>query len=54
MGGDIILSVEGVPVGQADDHEKIRNILIKKAAGAPFSMKILRSGTVVELTGKTP
>ena len=54
VGGDIILSVEGLPVGQADDHEKIRDILTKKAPGAPFSMKILRAGKIVELTGKTP
>ena len=54
VGGDIILSVEGVPVGQADDHEKIRDILTKKSPGAPFTMKILRSGKVLELTGKTP
>src|SRR6267142_5761689 len=54
VGGDIILSVEGLPVGQADDHEKIRDILSKKAPGAPFSMKILRAGKILDLTGKTP
>ena len=54
VGGDIILSVEGLPVGQADDHEKIRDILSKKSPGTSFTMKILRSGKIVELTGKTP
>jgi S1-C subfamily serine protease len=54
VGGDIILSVESVPVGQADDHDRIRDILTKKSPGVPFSMKILRSGKVVELTGKAP
>jgi hypothetical protein len=41
-------------VGKADDHERIRDILTKKPPGAPFSMKILRSGQILELTGKTP
>jgi S1-C subfamily serine protease len=54
VGGDIILSVEGVRVGEADDHDRIRDILTKKSPGAPFTMKILRSGKVMELTGKTP
>jgi len=54
VGGDIILSVEGVPVGKADDHERIRDILSKKPPGTVFSMKILRAGQILELTGKTP
>jgi serine protease Do len=54
VGGDIILSVEGVPVGKADDHERIRDILSKKPPGTAFSMKILRAGQILELTGKTP
>jgi len=54
VGGDIILSVEGVPVGQADDHDRIRDILTKKSPGAPFRVKILRSGKITELTGKAP
>ena len=54
VGGDIILSVEGVPVGQADNHERIRQLLSKRPPGAPFAMKILRSGQILELTGKTP
>jgi serine protease Do len=54
VGGDIILSVEGIPVGESDDHDRIRDILTKKSPGAPFSMKILRSGKVIELTGKAP
>ena len=54
VGGDIILSVEGVPVGQADDHDRIRDILTKKSPGAPFRVKILRSGKIIELTGKAP
>ena len=54
VGGDIILSVEGVPVGNAESHARIRDVLIRKPAGAPFTMKVLRAGKILELTGTTP
>ena len=54
VGGDIILSVEGVPVGKAEDHARIRDILIRKPAGTPFTMKVLRGGKILDLTGTTP
>jgi S1-C subfamily serine protease len=54
VGGDIILSVEGVPVGQGNDHDRIRDILTRKPPGAPFTMRILRAGQILELTGATP
>jgi len=51
VGGDIILSVEGIPVDSEDNIERIRNALVGVAAGGPFTMKVLRAGKVLELTG---
>ena len=53
VGGDIILSVDGVPIGPAGNVDRIRNDLSAKPAGFPFSMKVLRAGKIVELHGKT-
>ncbi len=50
VGGDIILSVEGIPVVSEDNIEKIRNMLAGMAPGAPFKMIVLRAGKVIELT----
>jgi serine protease Do len=54
VGGDIILSVDGITVVSEDNIEKIRNSLAAAPQGTPFTMKVLRAGKVVELTGKTP
>jgi len=51
VGGDIILSVEGIPVVSEDNIEKIRNTLVGIAPGGPFKMNVLRAGKVIELTG---
>jgi serine protease Do len=51
LGGDIILSIEGIPVVSEDNIEKIRNQLAGMAPGAPFKMSVLRAGKVIELTG---
>ena len=51
VGGDIILSVEGIPVGSEDNIEQIRNRLAGIAPGGAFKMSVLRAGKVVELTG---
>jgi serine protease Do len=53
VGGDVILSVEGMAVGSDDNVEKIRNRLSGAPAGTPFTMKVFRAGKIVELTGKT-
>jgi serine protease Do len=54
VGGDIILSVDGVPVVSEDNIEKIRNRLAGVAPGSPFKMSVLRAGKVIELTGTAP
>jgi len=51
VGGDIILSVEGIPVVSEENIEKIRNRLVGVAPGATFKMNVLRGGKVIELTG---
>jgi serine protease Do len=53
VGGDVILSVDGMPVGSEDNVEKIRRRLAAEPAGTPFKMKVLRAGKIVELVGKT-
>ena len=51
VGGDIILSVEGVSIDSEGSIEQIRNRLVGIAPGGAFKMSVLRSGKVVELTG---
>jgi serine protease Do len=51
VGGDIILSVEGIPVVSEDNIEAIRNKLAGTAPGRPFKMSVLRAGRILELTG---
>jgi serine protease Do len=53
VGGDIILSVDDVPVVSEDNIEKIRNRLAAMAPGSPFKMSVLRAGRIIELTGTT-
>jgi S1-C subfamily serine protease len=51
LGGDIILSVQGVPFTAAN-AQKIRDTLNQMAPGAPITVTILRAGDVLELTGR--
>lgn len=51
VGGDIILSVDGIPVVSEDNIEKIRNRLAGGPPGTPFKMSVLRAGKVIDLTG---
>jgi len=51
VGGDIILSVEDIPVVSEENIEKIRNRLAGATPGTPFKMNVLRAGKVIELTG---
>ncbi len=54
VGGDVILSVEDVPLGKAEDHERLRKLLEAKPAGAPYSMRVLRAGRILDLVGRLP
>ena len=51
LGGDIILSAEGIPVVSEENIEKIRNTLAAVPPGSPFKVNVLRAGKVLELTG---
>jgi serine protease Do len=53
VGGDIILSVDGIPVVSEDNIEKIRNRLAAAPPGTAFKVQVLRAGKVIELTGNT-
>jgi len=54
VGGDIILKVQGIPVSDAADHRRVRDILTDLPPGAQFTMTVLRLGQVIELTGRHP
>jgi S1-C subfamily serine protease len=54
LGGDIILSVEGIPAGPVANLMKIRSHMNTLKAGAPFKATVLRAGRVIELSGKMP
>jgi len=54
VGGDIILKVQGIPIGDAADHRRVRDILEALPPGREFSMTVLRLGQVIELKGRHP
>jgi len=54
LGGDIILTVEGVPAESAASMMKIRDHLATLKSGAPLTATVLRKGRVVELQGIVP
>ncbi len=54
VGGDIILKVQGVPVGEASEHRRVRDILESIPPGGEFTMTVLRLGQVIELKGRHP
>jgi S1-C subfamily serine protease len=53
LGGDIILSVEGVSAS-APNLPKIREGMSRLTSGASYKVTILRAGQVLDLTGKAP
>ena len=54
LGGDIILSVDGIAVVSEDNIEKIRNRLAGAPPGTPVKMSVLRAGRILELASTTP
>ncbi|MGA0611657.1 hypothetical protein [Caldimonas sp. KR1-144] len=53
LGGDIILAVEGIALGEPEAYERIRRRLMDvRAAGQSLRMQVLRAGRVVELSGQ--
>jgi S1-C subfamily serine protease len=53
LGGDVILSVEGISFSAAN-APKIRDQLNRLSPGAPFQFEILRAGQVLKMTGTVP
>ena len=51
LGGDIVLAVQGIPASAAN-MAGIRDALNQLGPGAPFTVRILRAGEVLELTGR--
>jgi S1-C subfamily serine protease len=54
VGGDIILSVQGIPVGGIRTYEQIRQALSALPSGATMRVTVLRAGQTLELTGTLP
>ena len=54
LGGDIILSVEGIPATSAANMVKVRDILAGLKPGSELKATILRTGRILELTGTVP
>jgi S1-C subfamily serine protease len=53
LGGDIILSIQGIPMS-VTNMGKIRDALGGLAPGGAFTVTVLRAGRVLELTGQVP
>jgi len=53
LGGDIILSIEGIKA-EAANLGKVRDLLASRPSGSPFKVTIFRAGKVVELAGRAP
>jgi S1-C subfamily serine protease len=54
VGGDILLSVDGIPTGNLADYERMRDHLQKLPVGAAITVTVLRAGRVVNLVGRAP
>jgi len=51
LGGDVILSIDGIPAVSDQNIEQIRNKLAAAPPGTPFKVSVLRAGKIIELTG---
>jgi S1-C subfamily serine protease len=54
LGGDILLSVGGVPTDSIANVNKVRDLIARLKPGTQFKGTILRAGRIVELTGIVP
>lgn len=54
VGGDIVLQVQGIPVGEVTEHRRVQDLLDAVPPGGDFTMTVLRLGRVIELTGRHP
>lgn len=54
VGGDIILSVQGIAVSNVASYEQIRRALSGLPVGASVTVTVLRAGQVLDLQGRFP
>jgi len=54
LGGDIILSVEGIPADTAANMMKVRDHLATLKSGDPLTATVLRKGRILDLKGIVP
>lgn len=54
LGGDVIISVMGIPMAAADSHTAIREKLIALGKGETIRVTVLRAGRKVELSAAKP
>jgi serine protease Do len=54
VGGDIILTVQGIPIGPLASYERIREVLGRLPAGTELKVTVLRAGQVLELSSRAP
>ena len=54
LGGDIILSVEGIAADSPAGMMKVRDLLATLKSGEPLTATVLRKGRIVELKGIVP
>ena len=52
VGGDILLSIQGIPLASADDRAKVLKALETLKAGDDLRVTVLRDDKIVELTTK--
>jgi len=52
VGGDIILSVQGIAVSNFASYEQIRRALSGLPVGASVTVTVLRAGQVLDLQGR--
>ena len=50
VGGDIILSVDDIPVGTTEDYERLRRHIDALEKAQPITVKILRHGQIITLS----
>jgi S1-C subfamily serine protease len=53
LGGDIIMTIQGMPATAAN-APKIRDAMSQLASGDSFTVRVLRAGEILELTGRMP
>lgn len=51
LGGDVILSVDGIGLGDPGAYENIRRHLVEVRKSAGFGLSVLRGGKTIELAG---